>query len=44
VDRWYLFYNAGEHFQEVAVGEGTAYELTDERLFELFLHDLSWKK
>ena len=41
VERWYLFYNAGEHFQEVAVGEGEIYELTDEQLFEQFLHDIN---
>lgn len=41
VDRWYLFYNAGENFQEVAVGEDDVYELTDKRLFELFLQNVS---
>ncbi|MEM1128072.1 MAG: AAA family ATPase [Bacteroidota bacterium] len=41
VDRWYLFFNAGENFQEVAVGEQDRYRVTDERLFELFLHTQS---
>ena len=40
VSRWYLFYNAGENFQEVAVGEGEDYVITDEQLFELFLRDV----
>lgn len=40
VDRWYLFYNAGEHVQEVAVGEGTDFEVIDERLYALFLKDI----
>jgi hypothetical protein len=41
VSRWYIFYNAAENFQEVAVGEGDDYEVTDEELFEVFLRDIS---
>lgn len=40
VDRWYLFYNAADSFQEVAVGEGEDYAMTDEALFELFRKDI----
>jgi predicted ABC-type ATPase len=35
-DFWYLFYNSGEYFQEVAVGEGIDYIVNNEDLFNLF--------
>ena len=41
VDRWYLFYNAEDSFQEVAVGEGEGYAVTDEVLFERFQEDIT---
>lgn len=39
-NRWYLYYNAGSSFEEVAVGEGDRYTTTDERLLARFLEDL----
>ncbi len=36
-DRWYLFYNGGAQFHEVAVGEAGLVEVQDEALFEVFL-------
>ncbi len=40
VDRWYLYYNAEDSFQEVAMGEPSGYTITDEALFELFMNDI----
>jgi len=37
VDRWNMFYNSEGHIQEVAVGEGNRFTITDENLFELFM-------
>lgn len=37
VDRWYLFYNGGVHFHEVALGEADAIEVRDEGLCARFL-------
>lgn len=41
VDRWYLFYNGSESFQEVAVGRQAEYSVSDEALFEQFIQDVS---
>lgn len=41
VDRWYLFYNGSESFQEVAVGRQAEYSVSDEALFEQFIQDIS---
>lgn len=40
VDRWSLFYNSVEHFQEVASGEGNSFTITNETFFELFMRDV----
>ncbi|MYC78096.1 AAA family ATPase [Candidatus Poribacteria bacterium] len=40
VDRWSLFYNSVEHFQEVASGEGNSVTVTNETFFELFIRDI----
>ncbi len=40
VDRWNLFYNSVEHFQEVASGEGNSVIVTNETFFELFMRDI----
>ena len=40
VDRWSLFYNSAEHFQEVASGEGNSVIVTNETFFELFMRDI----
>lgn len=40
VDQWFLFYNAEDRFQEVAVGDPNEHAITDEALFELFIHDI----
>lgn len=40
VDRWYLYYNAEDHFQEVAAGESSGYTITDDPLFDLFMDDI----
>ncbi|MBD3334613.1 MAG: AAA family ATPase [Candidatus Eisenbacteria bacterium] len=36
-DQWYLFYNGGVEFHEVALGEGEAVEVVDDGLFTAFL-------
>ncbi len=41
VDQWYLFYNSGEHLQEVASGKGNRFTITNETFFELFMQDIS---
>jgi predicted ABC-type ATPase len=41
VDRWSLFYNSAEHFQEVAIGERNQLAITNEDFFKLFRQDLS---
>ena len=41
VDQWNLCYNSGEHLQEVAVGEGVRFRVTNEDCFELFMQDLN---
>ena len=41
VDRWSLFYNSGEHPQEVAFGEGNQLTVTNREFFELFMQDIS---
>ena len=41
VDRWHLFYNSGEHLQEIAVGEGNQVTVKNEDFFELFMQDIS---
>ena len=40
VDRWSLFYNSVEHFQEVASGEGNEVKVINEVFFELFMQDI----
>ena len=37
VNRWYLYYNGGLHFYEVALGETDSAEVRDEDIFERFL-------
>ena len=41
VDRWHLCYNSGEQTQEVAVGTANQSNVINEKLFELFLQDIS---
>ena len=38
-DFWYLVYNSGDYFQEVAIGEGNSYLINNEELFNLFLKE-----
>ena len=40
VDRWSLFYNSVEHFQEVASGEGNEVKVINEVFFEVFMRDI----
>ncbi len=40
VDRWSLFYNSAEYFQEVASGEGNEVTVINEDFFELFRQDI----
>ncbi len=40
VDRWSLFYNSAEYFQEVASGEGNEVTVINEDFFELFIQDI----
>ncbi len=40
VDRWHLFYNSAEHFQEVAVGRDNEVKVINEHFFELFMKDI----
>jgi predicted ABC-type ATPase len=39
-DRWYLFHNSGESFQEVAAGQQDELVISDEMLFRSFLQDI----
>lgn len=39
-DRWYLFQNSGESFQEVAAGQRDDFVVSDEMLFRQFLQDV----
>ena len=39
-DRWSLFYNSEEHFQEVASGERDQFTITNGDFFELFTRDI----
>ena len=39
-DRWSLFYNSAEHFQEVASGERNQLTITNGDFFELFMQDI----
>lgn len=39
-DRWSLFYNSAEHFQEVASGERNQFTVTNGDFFELFMRDI----
>lgn len=39
-DRWNLFYNSGEHPQEVAFGERNQFTVIDQEAFELFMRDI----
>jgi len=41
VDRWSMFYNSERHVQEVAVGEGNRFTITDDNLFELFMRHIN---
>ena len=40
VDRWGLFYNSAEYFQEVASGEGNEVTVINEDFFQLFMQDI----
>ena len=40
VDRWHLFYNSAEHFQEVAIGKDNEVKVINEHFFELFMKDI----
>lgn len=40
VDRWYLYHNADDRFQGVAVGESSGHTITDDPLFDLFMDDV----
>ena len=40
VDRWHLFYNSTEHFQEVAFGKNNQVTVINEDFFELFMRDI----
>ena len=40
VDRWSLFYNSAEYFQEVASGEGNEAKVIKEVFFEIFMPDI----
>ena len=40
VDRWSLFYNSAEYFQEVASGEGNEVTMINENFFNLFIRDI----
>lgn len=40
VDRWNLFYNSGDHPQEVAFGEGDLLTVINRNFFELFIRDI----
>ena len=40
VDRWSLFYNSAEYFQEVASGERNEVTVINEDSFELFMRDI----
>jgi hypothetical protein len=37
---WYLYYNAGDSFQEVALGDSGSETVLDESLFALFKQDV----
>jgi predicted ABC-type ATPase len=39
-DFWYLFYNSGEYFQQVAIGESSRYLINNEEVFSLFLQEI----
>ena len=40
-DQWHLFYNSGEHPQEVAFGKDNQYTVTHRGFFELFIQEIS---
>ncbi len=40
VDRWHLFYNSAEHFQETVVGKGNEIKVINEHFFELFMQNI----
>ena len=40
VDRWHLFYNSVEYFQEVAFGKNNQVTVINEDFFELFMRDI----
>lgn len=40
VDVWHLFYNSGEHPQEIASGEGNQFTVINNDFFELFMQDI----
>jgi hypothetical protein len=41
---WHLFYNSSDGFIEVAVGKKNQLTVTDEVLFEIFLHEINQHK
>ena len=40
VDMWHLFYNSGEHPQEIASGEENRFTVINNDFFELFMKDI----
>jgi predicted ABC-type ATPase len=40
VDRWHLYYNSADHFQEVAFGKNNQVTVINEDSFELFMRDI----
>lgn len=43
-DRWMLIYNVSNQFQDVALGQALAISISDETLFNQFLHLAGEKK
>ena len=39
-DRWHLFYNSTEHFQEVAICKNNQVTVINEEFFEIFMRDI----
>ena len=39
-DRWHLFYNSAEYFQEVAFGKNNRITVINEDFFKLFMRDI----
>ena len=41
VDKWSLFFNSEEHFQEVASGTRDLFTVTNEKFFDYFMNDIN---